>query len=411
MSPRRIPDTKKDVWKKTVEVERSAYYWDGEAAIFPRKSPLTGKPTVVELFSGCGGTSTGFEMAGFEVVLGADIHKPSMETFTHNHKHAIGLLGDLGKIKSSLLRKLVNTDKIDVMIAGVPCQGFSLNNRKRHQDDKRNLLYKEYMRFVEELSPRVAILENVSGMRGTANGAFVKNIEKGFKKVGFCQVQVRMLCAADYGVPQLRRRLVFVATRDGDSFNWPAATHGLHTDKPYVTVGEAIGDLPRIASGQEASEYDRQPDNEYQKIMRMGSNTLLNHEAPSHPRETIDKIRSTRPGEPMYPKFKQRIRLHWDRPSPTQVSGGIRPQFQFGHPKMPRGLSLRERCRMQSFPDRFKIFGGLVQGRVQTGNAVPPLLAKAVAKEVMKTLNMPSDSSTPQYDNEARRSERNHQMA
>lgn len=107
---------------------------------------------------------------------------------------------------------------------------------------------------------------------------------------------------------------------------------------------------------------------------------LQNHEAPSHPDSTVKKIAKTAPGKPMYPKFKQRIRLAWDIQSPTQVSGGIRPQFQFGHPEDARGLSIRERCRLQSFPDSYTIYGGIVQGRVQTGNAIPPLLARAVAK-------------------------------
>lgn len=113
------------------------------------------------------------------------------------------------------------------------------------------------------------------------------------------------------------------------------------------------------------------------------SGKLVNHKAPNHPDDTIKKIASTKPGKPMYPKFKQRIRLAWDILSPTQVSGGIRPQFQFGHPEDTRGLSVRERCRLQSFPDNFTIEGGTVQGRVQTGNAVPPLLAQAVAKALL----------------------------
>jgi DNA (cytosine-5)-methyltransferase 1 len=107
---------------------------------------------------------------------------------------------------------------------------------------------------------------------------------------------------------------------------------------------------------------------------------------PNHPLETIEKIKNTKPGEPMYPKFKQRIRLAWDIQSPTQVSGGIRPQFQFGHPEDARGLTIRERCRIQSFPDDFIVKGGIVQGRVQTGNAVPPLLAKALAQAIKEYL-------------------------
>ena len=118
--------------------------------------------------------------------------------------------------------------------------------------------------------------------------------------------------------------------------------------------------------------------------MRKNSEKLTCHKSPNHPIDTVQKIAKTKPGEPMYPKFKQRIRLAWDIQSPTQVSGGIRPQFQFGHPEDNRGLTIRERCRIQSFPDDFIVMGGIVQGRVQTGNAVPPLLAKAVAEALKK---------------------------
>ena len=121
--------------------------------------------------------------------------------------------------------------------------------------------------------------------------------------------------------------------------------------------------------------------------MRQNTNgSMTSHTAPNHPLATIEKIKNTKPGEPMYERFKQRIRLAWDILSPTQVSGGIRPQFQLGHPKDNRGLTIRERCRIQSFPDDFIVKGGTVQARVQTGNAVPPLLAKAVAMAIKKCL-------------------------
>ena len=346
-----------------LSVEESSYYWKGQPIVRKRTYSRSAKPTVVELFSGCGGTSKGFEMAGFDIVLGADIHRPSVETFHFNHKKATSILGDLSKIKTEELTNILPTRKIDVMIAGVPCQGFSLNNRKRHANDKRNFLFKEYMRFVRKINPPVAILENVSGMRSTANGNFVKEIEQEFRSAGYTNVQHMMLNSADYGVPQIRMRLVFVATRNGINFAWPKKNR----DKTnYRTVRDAIGDLPKVKSDESATEYNQLPLTEYQKLMRKNATKLENHTAPAHPASTIKKIASTKPGEPMYPKFKQRIRLSWDRPSPTQVSGGILPQFQFGHPEIARGLTVRERCRIQSFPDDFVIFGGTVQGRVQT---------------------------------------------
>ena len=187
-------------------------------------------------------------------------------------------------------------------------------------------------------------------------------------------------------MPQNRKRVVFIGVKNAQGFNFDdiVKTHGPGCPNPFNTVYDAIGDLPIIESGEHANSYTIVPKTEYQKLMRNNSEKLLNHTAPTHPQETIDKIANTRPGDPMYPRFKQRIRLKWDELSPTQVSGGIRPQFQFGHPEQARGLTIRERCRIQSFPDTFEVMGGLVQARVQTGNAVPPLLAKAVATALKK---------------------------
>ena len=156
----------------------------------------------------------------------------------------------------------------------------------------------------------------------------------------------------------------------------------ISTNKPYITAKDAIGDLPNLKSGK----YELEPFCDYQKMMRKNvkMNGLKNHKAPNHPVDVIRKIESTIPGKPMYPKLKQRIRLAWDIQNPTQVSGGIRPQFQFGHPSNSRDLTIRERCRLQSFPDDFVLFGGIVQGRVQTGNAVPPLLTKTIALAITR---------------------------
>jgi len=377
----------KSVWDRTVKVEENGYYWKGNPVITIRARKSGNKPTVAEFFCGCGGTSKGFEMAGFDVILGADIHTPSIATFAYNHKNASTILGDLRKVDTESVKKALNGLKVNVMIAGVPCQGFSLNNRKRHEDDERNFLFKEYMRFVKAIQPDVVILENVSGLKSTANGEFVVAITNAIKEAGYPNVDHQILNAADYGVPQQRQRLVFIAIKDiNKQITWPKPTHGISGGEPYVTVREAIFDLTYVKSGESANYYGKEPTSQYQKLMRKNAKELFNHEAPNHPDDVIKMISGTKPGFPMYKKFRQRIRLHWDKPSPTQVSGGIRPQFQFGHPGIARGETLRERCRIQSFPDNFKIFGGLVQGRVQTGNAVPPLLAKAVALSIKKFL-------------------------
>lgn len=376
-----------NVWDKSIKVEESQYYWRRKPIVRLGKSLKNKKPIVVELFCGCGGTSLGFEMAGFEIVLGCDIHRPSIETFNLNHPNASSILGDIKKIDPITILDIVGKRQIDVLIAGVPCQGFSLNNRKRNQHDERNLLYKEFIRFVKVLKPKVVVLENVSGMKSA--GDFVERIEKELSSAAGMQVRSKLLFAPDYGVPQSRSRLVFVGIKGKEfDFSKIKKTHGVSVDVPYVTVKEAIGDLPRLNANESAIKYDKKPFSMYQRLMRekMKGNSLTNHKAPDHPIEVVEKIRNTKPGFPLYPKFKQRIRLAWDMQSPTQVSGGIRPQFQFGHPADNRGLTIRERCRLQSFPDHFIVCGGIVQGRVQTGNAVPPLLAKAIAIAIKEQL-------------------------
>ena len=370
-------------------VEESYYYWKGKPIIDQRESVTSGKPTVVELFCGCGGTSLGFEMAGYNILLGVDIHRPSIETFKKNHPNSSTILGDIKKIDPDMVRGIVGNREIDVLVAGVPCQGFSLNNRKRHQDDKRNFLYREFFRFARALNPKAIVIENVSGIRSSGNGKFANRIEKEISKLLNTVVKSKVLYAPDYGVPQKRQRVIFVGFRDGNEFNFDLVkkTHGPVVGVPYVTVKEAIGDLPSLKAGECKDSYNFSPKSEYQKLMRFNSQTkIFNHVAPNHPPETIRKIQNTLPGKPIYPKYKQRIRLSWNDLSPTQVSGGIRPQFQFGHPQDARGLSIRERCRLQSFPDNFNVSGGIVQGRVQTGNAVPPLLAKALGTAIKKYL-------------------------
>ena len=374
-------------WDKSIPVEENMYYWKGDPIIRKGNLPPSDKPLVVELFCGCGGTSVGFEMAGYQIGLGCDIHRFSIETFRMNHEGVSTILGDIHNVKVEDVMNLLNGRQVDVLIGGVPCQGFSLNNRKRHADDKRNQLYKEFLRFVKALKPRAILLENVSGMKST--GDFVPEIEKSLSEVGGMEVKSKLLYAPDYGVPQSRLRLVFVGVKGKKfDFNSIEKTNGDGTGKPYNTVWDAIGDLPELASNEEAKKYTRRPQTEYQKLMRgdVPTGKLTNHQAPNHPQDVIDMIHNTKEGEPMYERYHQRIRLSRTELSPTQVSGGIRPSFQFGHPTQDRGLTIRERCRLQSFPDNFYVYGGIVQGRVQTGNAVPPLLAKAIALAIKKYL-------------------------
>ena len=381
-------------------VEESRYYWKGEPVLHkPLKRDNGKEPTVVEIFSGLGGLSMGFEMAGFKTVLGVDIHAPAVETFRKSHRNAFAILGDIKKIlpepfdnwDENLMAKALKNIKVDVLVAGVPCQGFSLCNRKRHIADDRNYLFLYVMECVKHIKPKYVLIENVSGLKSMNKGTFVKDIKCAIKDAGDgedYEIETKTLNAAWFGVPQRRERIFFMGATKNHSVKWPDESEYFPSNR-YRTVRDAIGDLPPLSNRQEKTKYKlslSETTNEYQRLMRGVEQVLKNHIAPNHPDSTVKKIAGTRPGQPIYPKFKQRIRLSWDLPSPTQVSGGIRPQFQFGHPRDKRGLSVRERCRIQSIPDRVEIFGGVVQGRVQTGNAVPPLMAKAIADELIEEL-------------------------
>ena len=387
-----------NIWDNTVPVEKSSYLQDDEIS-YMNMDTFVAEPDklkMLDLFCGAGGFAVGCAWAGFQSVLGVDHLEPAMKTWARNHPHGIGCLGDITKLDPEHVKELLaerGVGHIDLITGGVPCQGFSIANRKHNDNDERNFLFMEYMRFVKVFMPPYIILENVSGMRSTAGGHFEQAIKEYMESLGYT-VTIKLVNAADYGVPQLRQRLLFVGVRNDSGMTIPYVFPEGKFKGKYRTVNDAISDLPKLGNDEAATVYGCEPQNEYQRLMRgCGAienipilEELHNHVSPKHPQETIDKIAATPQGEPMYPKFKQRIRLRSDAPSPTQLAGGIRPQFQFGHPTQPRGLSIRERARIQSFPDSYVFEGGTVQERVQTGNAVPPLLIYNITKPIAEDI-------------------------
>lgn len=387
-----------NIWDNHVPVEKSSYVQDNEFTYFNLDSfkPEPDKLKMLDLFCGAGGFALGCAWAGFQSIFGIDHFEPAMKTWSRNHPDGIGCLGDITKLDPEYVKKLLEEkgiNHIDLITGGVPCQGFSIANRKHNDNDERNFLFLEYMRYVKVFMPPYIILENVSGMRSTAGGRFEQAIKEYMERLGYT-VSIRLVNAAEYGVPQVRQRLIFVGVRNDSGMTMPYVfPEGLYKGK-FRTVADAISDLPILGNNESANQYVSNPMNDYQKLMRghgeintiENIDILYNHVAPNHPQETIDKIANTLQGQPLYPKFKQRIRLSLDAPSPTQLAGGIRPQFQFGHPTQPRGLSIRERARIQSFPDSYIFEGGIVQERVQTGNAVPPLLIYHIVKPIAEDI-------------------------
>lgn len=372
--------------------EKSGYYWNDKPKLTKKRNVnITGMYTLVDICCGAGGLSKGLSDTGLIIpILGVDIFTEALKTYEFNNPKTSTILGDVRDITKEMYDSVLSNQNVDIVAAGVPCQGFSLANLKRNIEDERNFLFLEVIRFINLYNPKVVIIENVSGMRTLGNGEFEKAIVDALSVAGNLGYTVKqeLLNAADFGVPQIRKRLIFVAIRNdiNNEFIFPTPVFGKHA-KPYRTVRDAIGDLPQLGNNDVVKYYTYPPQTEYQIEMRANSKDLLyNHKSPKHPQETVNRIDNTKPGTSMYENYKQRIRLSWEIQSPTQLAGGIRPQFQFGHPEQPRGLSIRERARIQSFPDDYVFIGGVVQGRVQTGNAVPPLLAKHIGNEILKTL-------------------------
>lgn len=243
---------------------------------------------VLDLFCGAGGLSYGFESAGFNVLLGIDNDAKALETFELNHKGAKSICGDITQIEYEKdIKPLLGEKQIDVIIGGPPCQGMSLSGPRKF-DDPRNKLYLSYIRLVKEIQPKAFVIENVPGLVTLFDGQIKDNIIEKFTEMGY-QIQYRTLCSADYGVPQSRKRVVFVGTKVGE-FYYPEVNPNV------VTCSMALSDLPPLENelGEEVSDYPMPPQNDYQRLMRARSDKVLNHVAANHS-EKVQKIISLVP--------------------------------------------------------------------------------------------------------------------
>ena len=344
------------------------------------------KYNVIDLFSGAGGLSYGFECAGFNILLGIDNDEKALKTFIANHKGAKSICGDITKITyQDDIKPLLEGKEIDVIIGGPPCQGMSLSGPRKF-DDPRNKLYLSYIRLVEEIQPKAFVIENVPGLVGLFGGQIKDSIIEKFTDLGY-SIQYRILCAADYGVPQNRRRVVFVGTKKG-VFNYPEPAADV------VTCEMALSDLPPLVDtlGEEEMEYACDPQNEYQELMRKDSTVVRNHIAANHS-DKVKKIISMVPPGGNYKDLPEEYRntrnfhVAWtrfpdDKPAPT-IDTGHRHHFHYRYNRVP---TVRECARIQSFPDSFVFIGNKTQQFRQVGNAVPPLMAQRIAEQIIKML-------------------------
>lgn len=345
----------------------------------------------IDLFAGCGGLSKGFMDAGFDIIVGVDNDQAALNTFTLNHDGAVAMNADLSKQETfDEIKRIAGEREIDVIIAGPPCQGFSLSG-PRNFDDERNKLYLAVLEMVKQYQPKAFIIENVPGMATLYDGQIKEEILKRFRSMGY-NIDCKILCAADYGVPQMRKRLIFMGVRK--DIGEPEFPKAMFTPETYRTCRDAIGDLPSRENdfGEEKDSYNTEPKTEYQKLMRKNSEILHNHVATRHTQMVKDTIalvpeggnyKDLPPGWGESRKFNEAwTRYDGNKPSKT-IDTGHRNHFHYQYNRVP---TVRENARLQSFPDDFIFTGTRTQQNRQVGNAVPPLLGQALAEALIKII-------------------------
>lgn len=357
------------------------------------------KLVVFDLFCGCGGFSYGFQQAGFNVALGIDMWKDATITYKHNFPNALVINEDINNISSKdlLIQSNLNAEDIDVIIGGPPCQGFSVSG-KRMIDDPRNKLYKAFVNLVNEIKPKVFVMENVPGLIRLFKGKVKDQILDDFTSIGYT-VKVKQLSADNYGVPQQRKRVFFVGTNNEKisakiEFKFPEAMYGEGL-KPVVTCKEAISDLdflPDNSYSDENSCYKIPAQSQYQKLMRKGSDGIKNHQITLHKEKTKQIIALVPDGGnykdlPINLQKTRKVNIAWTRMNSNKpcftIDTGHNHHFHYKENRVP---TVRESARIQSFPDKFEFLGTKTGQLKQVGNAVPPLLAEEIAKEVIKVI-------------------------
>ena len=348
---------------------------------------MENKKYLVDLFSGCGGLSFGFEDAGYECIVGVDIDQPALNTFSYNHPHATALNLDLSQ-DDSIDKIIASIDgrNVEVIVAGPPCQGFSLTG-PRDENDKRNKLFYSVFKLAEKVKPKFIVIENVPGIATLYNGRAKAAILEEFERLGYSSSE-KLIYAPDYGVPQIRKRMFFIGKLNGKPFEFPEPSH---TVDSYVTCEQAIGDLDSLQFdlGIEETDYSSNPVTTYQKMMRKKSSKLTNHVGTKHTDLVVSVIRQVPEGgnHKDLPKgvgesrkFNEAwTRYHSQKPSKT-IDTGHRNHFHYKWDRVP---TARENARLQSFPDRFRFVGPKTQQYKQIGNAVPPLLGFALGKKML----------------------------
>ena len=348
--------------------------------------------TMIDLFSGVGGLSLGFEMAGFKAVLANEYDESIANSYIKNRPNVKMIVNDIKHlpIKETFSDYCGN---VDLIVGGPPCQGFSQKGQRKSINDERNFLFRYYYEVVALVKPKYFVMENVPNLLTTENGYFKKEIETLFENIGY-KIVADVLNASDFGVPQNRKRAVIIGRLGNYALSMPKP------QSAKVTIWDAISDLAYLESGEgdEIQEYKYQPQSTYQKMLRKGSSLLYNHIATKHSDLAIERLKLIPPnkGREVLPPEHLTKSIYsgtWSRMLKDDVSVTITTRFdtpssgRFTHPFLNRAITVREAARIQSFPDTFVFHGNKTSQMKQVGNAVPPLLAKAVAQVILEDIN------------------------
>jgi DNA (cytosine-5)-methyltransferase 1 len=382
----------------------------------------------IDLFSGAGGLSCGLQQAGFQPILSNELVPQYAETYQKNHPNAHMVVGDVRTVcESSLKQQLgVSEGEVDLVAGGPPCQGFSINAPIRSLDDARNHLFKDFLRIVSAIQPKAVLIENVPGIISLGRGTVVEQIYKELQSMGY-KVAHKILFAGHYGVPQMRFRTVFIGIKkftgeitfpepeyDATAIaNFTGAKELCISIPPlfaqdlkrHITVWNALSDLPEIDNGNAASpqQYATTPGNDYQKYLRSDCQELTAHYCAKVAKVNLERLKYIPQGGSwrdipfdLLPAGLQRARrsdhtkrygrLHPDALCSTVLTKCDPHWGSFFHPTQDRIISVREAARIQSFPDYYQFSGSITQQYEQIGNAVPPLLGRAIGNEIAKLL-------------------------
>lgn len=368
------------------------------------------KLKVIDLFSGVGGLSYGFAHDdNFQIIAANEILPNMAKAYSINHPTVRVYTEDIKDFNAQKIEKDlgINLNEVDIVVGGPPCQAYSTVG-KRLIDDPRGKLFQEYYRVLKEFNPKVFLFENVKGLVSMEGGELLKNIVALFESLGY-RVWYKLLNAADYGAPQIRERVIIIGSKLETDFKYPEPTHYNPEEttnlfntklKPYLTLEEAIGDLPFIKSNEECFEYASCPKNNFQKFMRKNAPTrLMDHNSPNNNAKLV-KIMELLPDggtpedlpESLRPTsgFKNTYcRLWWKRPATTITRNLSTPSSsRCIHPKAPRPLTTREGARIQCFPDAYQFYGSRGDRNLQIGNAVPTFLSSAIAQAILENFKL-----------------------